>query len=221
MTLLVDTYNVLHVVGVLPDSLAGINVAGLAKLIGLSRYRGKKSFLVCDGVSGAKTSLPDQIQVVFSGSKLTADQVIVAKVLAASYPRQITVVTSDRAIQRAVRRRKAKTIPSPDFLEHLVADAENANIQSKGAQPKPSPKGPLSETAIEAWAQYLDIDLEQFDLSELAPPSPAKVPKPQSTPAPPPSKPAQKQDGPKYVRAQPDFPPDILAEARRLLEEKD
>ena len=221
MTLLVDTYNVLHVVGVLPDSLAGINVAGLAKLIGLSRYRGKKAFLVCDGVSVAKTSLPDQIQVVFSGSKLSADQVIVAKVLAASYPRQITVVTSDRAIQRAVRRRKAKTIPSSDFLEHLVADAENANIQSKGDQSKPSPKGPLSEKAIKAWAQYLDIDLEQFDLSQLAPPSPAKAPKPQPTLSPPPSKPTQKQDGPKYVRAQPDFPPDILAQARRLLDEKD
>lgn len=47
--LLVDTYNVLHVTGVLPAELAGLEPGGLAALIARSRYRSRGARLICDG----------------------------------------------------------------------------------------------------------------------------------------------------------------------------
>ena len=44
--LLVDAYNVLHVVGVLPPDLAGIDLEELAILITNSRFRGEEAVLV-------------------------------------------------------------------------------------------------------------------------------------------------------------------------------
>ena len=41
MPLLIDAYNVLHVVGVLPPDLAGIDLEELAILIAKSRFRGE------------------------------------------------------------------------------------------------------------------------------------------------------------------------------------
>mgnify|MGYP001807000120 CR=1 FL=1 len=216
MTLLIDTYNVLHVVGVLPGSLAGINVGGLAQLIAASRYHQKQTVLVCDGVAAPELGLPQQIEVVFSGGQLSADEVIVARVCSASHPRQIQVVTSDRAIQRAVRRRKAKVINSPTFLKQLVHDFEKTRAKSSGVPNKTQAGGPLSDTAIEAWAKYLDIDLEQFDISELAPPNP--LPR-AAAPKTPETKPKHPPAPRKHVVQQPDFPADVLAEAKRLLEE--
>jgi len=50
--LLVDVYNVLHVTGVLPPDLAGLEVAELAKLIAAGRYNRLEVVLVCDGTGG-------------------------------------------------------------------------------------------------------------------------------------------------------------------------
>ena len=43
MLIIVDTYNVLHVVGVLPPEIAGVDTAGLIELLARSRYRGRRS----------------------------------------------------------------------------------------------------------------------------------------------------------------------------------
>lgn len=50
--LLIDVYNVLHVTGVLPPDMAGIEVADLARLVRGSRYAGEEIILVCDGTGG-------------------------------------------------------------------------------------------------------------------------------------------------------------------------
>ncbi len=57
--LLVDTYNVLHVTGVLPPELAGLEPMGLAELIARSRYRAREARLVCDGVKERATADED------------------------------------------------------------------------------------------------------------------------------------------------------------------
>jgi len=53
--LLIDTYNVLHVTGVLPPELSGLEVADLAKLVQAGRHSGHEIILVCDG-TGAGSS---------------------------------------------------------------------------------------------------------------------------------------------------------------------
>lgn len=50
--LLIDVYNVLHVTGILPPDLAGMEVGDLAKLVRGSRYAGQEIIMVCDGTGG-------------------------------------------------------------------------------------------------------------------------------------------------------------------------
>ena len=49
MGLLVDTWNVLHQMGVLPPDLAGLGVGELASLLSKGRWNRDRISLVCDG----------------------------------------------------------------------------------------------------------------------------------------------------------------------------
>ncbi|MCP4796796.1 MAG: NYN domain-containing protein, partial [Phycisphaeraceae bacterium] len=113
MPLLVDAYNVLHVVGVLPPDLAGIDLEELAILISRSRFRGEEAVLVCDGVPKPhQVDETGRVHVRFAGAGVTADDLILRLVRGSSAPRRLTVVTSDREIAVNARRRRAGVISS-------------------------------------------------------------------------------------------------------------
>jgi uncharacterized protein YegJ (DUF2314 family) len=139
MPLIIDTYNVLHVVGVLPPELAGIDTEGLVDLIGSSRYRHQAVTLACDGTpapggrgaagggrrGGRRAGrAPGRVSVRYSGSEATADDLIARLIRRSSIPRRLTVVSSDRAVQREARRRRCHVLSSEAFLRRLVADRE-------------------------------------------------------------------------------------------------
>ena len=63
MPTLVDAYNVLHVVGVLPPELAGIDLEELAALLEGSRFGREEVLLICDGI-------PKPNQVLKENSKI-------------------------------------------------------------------------------------------------------------------------------------------------------
>ena len=87
MPLVLDTFNVLHTVGVLPPELAGLDIAGLARLIGESRHRNEKTTLVCDGLPvGEKIEIEPPVTVRFAGRGRTADDLIGQIVRASSAP---------------------------------------------------------------------------------------------------------------------------------------
>jgi hypothetical protein len=52
--LIVDAYNVLHVTGVLPPELAGLEIEELADLASASRWGRQRIVLVCDGTDPAR-----------------------------------------------------------------------------------------------------------------------------------------------------------------------
>ncbi len=166
MPLIIDTYNVLHTTGILPPEMAGIDVSGLIQLISSSRYQRQLVTLVCDGtgpMSSSRTS-PRLIAVRFAGPGREADDLILELIDAASDRRRITVVTSDRAVAMAARKRRCRTITSQAFLGHLLADAQT--------KPKPAddrPTGPLDKKRVDQW-------IEQFGLNEsdLTKPAAAK-----------------------------------------------
>ena len=163
MPLLIDTYNVLHMTGILPPEMAGIDVGGLIKLISVSRYRNQLVTLVCDG-TGPMTSSgtsPRLIAVRFAGPGREADDLILELIDAASDRRRITVVTSDRAVATAARKRRCRTITSQAFLGHLLADA-----QTKLKPPDDRPTGPLDKKRVDQW-------IEQFGVDETDPTKPA------------------------------------------------
>lgn len=159
LTLLVDTYNVLHVTGVLPPDLAGLDVEGLARLLAESRWRRERIVLVCDGLPGrGRSSSPMALagaEVVFAGLRSDADTVIESMLARDSAPRRLTVISSDRRVQAAAKRRRAGALPSEAFLRML---AEDVAVRRDPAPPSPREQVPLGDHAIAHWLQVFGFD---------------------------------------------------------------
>ena len=68
MRVIVDAWNVLHVEGVLPPGLAGLDLSGLGRIMQATRWKASRSTLVCDGAAQPRPEgLPDAIHMLWSG----------------------------------------------------------------------------------------------------------------------------------------------------------
>ncbi len=177
MPLIIDTYNVLHTTGILPPEMAGIDLGGLIGLISASRYRRQLVTLVCDGTGPmpASPGLPRTIAVRFAGPDREADDLILELIEQATDRRRITVVTSDRAVVDAARKRRCATLSSPAFLKRLLGDAQT--------RPRPvddRPTGQLDAKRVDQW-------IKRFGLaeSELIKPAAADPNDPEASSLPP------------------------------------
>ena len=104
--LIVDAYNVLHVTGVLPPELAGLDAPDLADLVAASRWGRHQAVIVCDGTRPKEMRAVERglVRVTYAGGGRSADAAIEALVNESSHPRRITVVSNDRAVQRSGKR---------------------------------------------------------------------------------------------------------------------
>ena len=191
MPLLLDAYNILHVVGVLPPDLAGIDLDELADLVAGSRYRHEPAILVCDGPARRHRVEHPSVHVRFAGPGRTADDLLVRLVGRSTAPRRVTVVTSDREIIQAVRRRRATTIESDRFLGMLAED--HATIRPESPFPgKASPRHLVDQRQVDAWLRLFDLDPEW---TEIPASGPTRTPTSKSTP--PPMPPAREKPRPR------------------------
>jgi len=173
MPLIVDTFNVLHQTGVLPTNLAGIGISGLIQLLARSRFRRQRVRLVCDGVSKldpTESGENGNVTIEFSGKGRTADEVIAARIQRSTSPRQLTIISSDREVQRAARRRRCNVIGSPEFLRMLATDFESferAQAKDTAARPTTMLK-PLKPRETSKWLREFGLadDAEGLKLSE-------------------------------------------------------
>jgi len=182
MPLLIDTYNVLHTVGILPPDLAGIDAQGLIELLVESRYRHEKTTLVCDGVptpparpggaagAGAGDRPNDRrasqfsiITIRYSGHGRPADDLIGQLVQASSAPRRLIVVSSDHAVQRAAKKRRCPTLTSQEFLQQLVYDARGLESGGAAAVAKPLP-GDMTDDQVDRWVKVFNLDQETIEI---------------------------------------------------------
>jgi len=175
MPLLIDCYNVLH--ADIPPALAGLGEASLCALLRRSPWASGGVVVVCDG--SPKPHSPDvhavePVELIFSGQGRSADDVIIKRIDEDSAPKRLTVVSSDRAIRRAARRRRARDWSSEAFLSRLVKVATQGGNRSD-ADPsageglpgagtgKPS-AGSITDHHVQHW-------LEKFGITdEPAPP---------------------------------------------------
>lgn len=165
MPLIIDTMNVLHVTGVLPPDLAGLDVGDLPVLIRMSRYRSQQVTLVCDGtgIPGVKAGRLGLITIRFAGRGRTADDVIIALVVKSSIPRRLLIVSSDNEVLRAARRRRCQVITSEMFLRNLAADIRDADrpAQRKVAS-KPTATSMTAEQ-VEKWIGIFNADVTAIE----------------------------------------------------------
>ncbi|MGD0900139.1 MAG: NYN domain-containing protein [Thermoguttaceae bacterium] len=158
MPILIDGYNVLNVVGILghgrgPGSLQRARLALLNFLAeSLDPAEVPHTTVVFDA-RDPPPGLPRQqvhrgLTVRFAPPDQEADAVIEDLIRADSAPRRLTVVSSDHAIQRAARRRRAKAVKSEEWYADVVR-ARRDRLPSPEAPERPSV--PLLQEDVEYW----------------------------------------------------------------------
>ncbi len=167
----IDGCNILHVEGVLPAEVAGVDLDGLAALTLASRHRHDSIVIVMDGPRRSAGADRGGVRVLFSGAGRTADSVIIEMVKRDSAPRQTLVVSSDREILRAARRRKCRTMTSEAFLARLGADYATAAPH----RPAPPPGERVLSTSTEMWIEAFGVTEADLTLPpEAVPDEPVK-----------------------------------------------
>lgn len=219
MILVIDTYNVLHVVGVLPPEQAGIDLAGLIHLIQQSRYGGDRVELVCDGRpqfdtrSGPQTASRIRIRYAGLAGSQDADALIAALIARSTAPKRLIVVSSDNWIIRQARRRRCKTLSSEQFLSQIAADTSSDRF-GKASE---SARTPTSAEEVSSWIEYFRLtpkEIQSGGSPSVPPPKDSSQP-PQ--PAPPQSTEPSQPTRP--VRDDSPLPDDIIQQAERIWSE--
>lgn len=220
MRLLIDTFNVLHVTGVLPPGLAGPGVAGLAVLIKGSRWANTPVALVCDGMPPPNGSLrlPAGIRTIYSG-KIEADEVLERLIADSSAPARLLVISSDRRVRRAAKKRGSRDLGSEDFLRMLLEDRDRSR-QTTSQTIRPAN---LRPGEVESWKTEFQIAETGLDLPDE--PLPEKLIESLEAMSPPEKKPVKPPlQSTKKIGQPPDpallIPDDVLREAQQILDDQ-
>lgn len=156
MALLIDCYNLLH--AAMPPSLAGLDEAGLCRLLARSPWAGERIVIVCDGAPkpGIVSASPVAgVELLYAGKGRSADEEIFDRIDADHSPRRLTVVSSDREIQKAARRRRALAKSSEEFVRELAATRRSG---SSPEHDKPASHGKLASDEVDRWLDEFGIN---------------------------------------------------------------
>ncbi len=159
MFLIVDAYNALAYSHFLPDAHAMASGTALARLIDVTGVYGGVAVVVCDGKpkpdDDADAAL-GRSRVVFSGPGRDADEVIEGLVRKHSAPRRVMVVSNDRQVQKAARRRRAGVMESEKFMKALGKAIEGMDASGKKrdlARRNEVGGGRASDTEVKMWME--------------------------------------------------------------------
>lgn len=178
--LIIDAFNVLHTDGVLPAHLANPGVPGLVRLLAKSRYAARDITLVCDG--GASTTdsgiRMEPVRVLYSGGGREADDLIEDLIEHYHRGNALEIVSSDKRLKRAARKKKARCIESAVFLAELSADASRTPTARGNGMRAQVPLDPYS---VAAWFEEFGLEPPRAPAKQPGP-LPKPVPNPQPVP---------------------------------------
>ena len=156
MPLLIDGHNLLRTIQ--RDACAALEDAQMCQLIGAYLYRKKDiGKIVFDGIGPPdKTALRDirGLDVFFSGQH-EADDIIEDMVLDNTAPKKLIVVSSDRRVKAAAKKRKATAINSDDFWARLIKVLEKK--RSHPPEPLAKREG-IGEKETDIWLKEFGLD---------------------------------------------------------------
>ena len=160
MHVIVDGYNLLYAASDVRAEQADVERELLCRYLqAYAKRSGQRVTVVFDGTAGPNARTGDVfagLEVVFAGPGRDADSVIVAMIEDSTSPRELMVVSSDRRITLAARRRRATVMRSHDFAR-LMSAVLRRRVRRRG-EPREKQHG-LSSEQIEYW-------LRQFGLPE-------------------------------------------------------
>lgn len=162
MTLIIDGYNLLHASGVFGETRGarGFEQSRLALLDMLVDLLGDKAAdtIVVFDAARAPDGLPARLthgglRVWFAREYPDADSLIEELVEDDTAPTHLVVVSSDRRLQAAARRRRAKA----ESCEEWLTTAREARRATGRASPDAKPPEPGPEGA-EFWKRYFGLE---------------------------------------------------------------
>lgn len=160
MGLLIDGYNVLFTD--MPVNLAGLDEIALCVLLSRSVWADGPITVVYDGQvkpHGPARSPVESVNLVYSGAGRSADELIISAIDADTAPRRLLVVSTDRQIQKAARRRRCQVMDSKAFVHHL-AKGWRAEARHPGQQAGGEFAERLDGDEVLRWLKYFDFSSE-------------------------------------------------------------
>lgn len=160
MPIIIDGYNLLRaILKTSGDEFESIDDVGMCLMVGQYLGRtGQKGTIVFDGTGPRDKSAFENIgdlEVLFSGAKLDADTVIENKIATNTAPKRLVVVSSDRRLRLAAKRRKAVAVKAETFWENLVNYLSKKKRASK--EPRAKLEG-ISESETEQWLKAFGFE---------------------------------------------------------------
>jgi len=161
VTLIIDGYNLLHASGVFGAERGprGFEQSRLALLDALLEWLGPEAddCIVVFDAARAPDGLPGRtlhhgIRVWFAREYPDADSLIEELVAGDDAPGSLVVVSGDRRLQAAARRRRATAIGADEWLAERRARSRAAR---RGIEGKPPPPEPAD---VAAWKRYFGIE---------------------------------------------------------------
>ncbi len=162
MPTLIDGYNLLRGAARWgPDKLLG--QLHLCELLGRwSVLTGQQVTIIFDGPeppSGYARQLKSSgIRVLHSGPGRSADELLIEEIQRCSAPRRLEVVSADREIRVAARRRRCREVEPQAFFESMCARLSASDTRPTGrSEPATKRKG-LGEGELHFWLAEFGLD---------------------------------------------------------------
>jgi predicted RNA-binding protein with PIN domain len=189
MNIIIDGYNLLHGAGIVvetggPYSLEKSRQALLKFLIAtLDPHDLARTTVVFDA-KGAPPGLPKSysqagITVLFADRDQDADTLIARLIGEHSAPKSLLVVSSDHAVQRAARRRKARICDSDRWFASMVRERHAPPPTATDEKPA----APLDADEVAAWVDKFAAELETPCDAPAESPTSQQEPPPATPPA--------------------------------------
>jgi hypothetical protein len=171
VTLILDAFNILHAWHSSPSGDTWTEITALAALTRRGPWGRNEAVLVCDGPSPDRDR--DQLEVgpgvvaVFAGIGSDADSVIEALIEGSHAPSRVTVVSSDRRVEKAARRRGCRSVTSQEFLRAALGAPRSGPTEA-------SPPDGLDGAEIDRWMRAFGVDPGPGSRAPREKPSPEK-----------------------------------------------
>jgi len=158
MPFIIDGYNLLHSIQESDEHFAGSGDVVLCKILNtFLRQRGEKGQIIFDGIGPPEKSGFENLanlEVIFSGSAIEADEVVEDKIKTNSAPKSLTIVSDDRRLRVAAQKARAASIKCQTFWRSVL---KQSTRKSSPKEPREKRFG-ITEGETEQWLDFFDIN---------------------------------------------------------------
>ncbi len=160
MPVVIDGNNLLYAANGVGTRALRIGRSMLCDVVGSwAERRAERVHVVFDGrAPGAARAVQighSAIKVTYSGTGVSADAVLADILEKDSAARRLLVISSDRAVQKAAKRRRAQAMRSEDFW--IMIERDLARPTPRRAEPEEKEAGSSPE-ATEQWLDEFGLD---------------------------------------------------------------